>query len=267
MCPQKVGILGGMGPAAGAEFVRLFVRACADTLRARGVVVHDQAFPEHWLAQVPVPDRSRALAEPDNEAVQPFEPMCRALEQLAGLGVRAVAIACNTAHAWHAPLQARFPQIDLLHIADETARFLAARGVQEAALMATVGTYDTGLYDRSLARAGIRCRLPSDVERADIMSGIYEGVKAGDLTLAGSHFAAVATQLESRHPGIAIIMGCTEVPLALPGVAGTEGFWLVDPAAVLAAALARRAYKAMPLDGRAGSPPGAHAGGPPAVLP
>ncbi|HWT21307.1 MAG TPA: aspartate racemase, partial [Variovorax sp.] len=49
-----VGILGGMGPAAGADFVRLFVQACAQQMRARGEPVRDQSFPEHWLAQVPV---------------------------------------------------------------------------------------------------------------------------------------------------------------------------------------------------------------------
>ena len=32
--PRVVGILGGMGPAAGADFARLFVQACADHMRA-----------------------------------------------------------------------------------------------------------------------------------------------------------------------------------------------------------------------------------------
>ncbi len=59
--PQTVGILGGMGPAAGADFVRLFVQACARQMAAAGRPVTDQGFPEHWLAQVPVPDRSRAM--------------------------------------------------------------------------------------------------------------------------------------------------------------------------------------------------------------
>ena len=48
-----VGILGGMGPAAGADFARLFVDSCTDVMRAMDVAVTDQAYPEHWLAQVP----------------------------------------------------------------------------------------------------------------------------------------------------------------------------------------------------------------------
>mgnify|MGYP001546837591 CR=1 FL=1 len=97
--PRVVGILGGMGPAAGADFARLFVRACAEHLRQRGLPVSDQAFPEHWLAQVPVPDRSNALAEPGAGAHQPLEPMLQALGKLSALGARAIAVACNTAHA------------------------------------------------------------------------------------------------------------------------------------------------------------------------
>src|SRR6218665_804024 len=82
---RVVGILGGMGPAAGAGFVRVFLqgpggprggrwgrggggvlvgflgRAGAQQMRARGEPVRDQSFPEHWLAQVPVPDRTGAL--------------------------------------------------------------------------------------------------------------------------------------------------------------------------------------------------------------
>lgn len=115
--PQVVGILGGMGPAAGADFVRLFVEACSRQLQALGRGVQDQAFPEHWLAQVPVPDRTGALLNRDSGAHQPLEPMLQALGRLAALGARSVAMACNTAHAWHGRLQERFPQLELLHVA------------------------------------------------------------------------------------------------------------------------------------------------------
>ena len=240
--PQTVGILGGMGPAAGADFVRLFVEACAALLRSHGDVVRDQSFPEHWLAQVPVPDRSGAIESAQLGAHQPLEPMLQALGRLAALGSRAVAIACNTAHAWHETLQQRFPQIEVLHVAREVAAHLAARGVQGAALMATEGTYRIGLYEQAMARAGIACHLPREDERRLLMRGIYEGVKAGDMVLAGQCFSRVALQLAQRHGPVAIVMGCTEIPLGLQGAAEVERLDLLDPAQVLASALASRAY-------------------------
>lgn len=239
---QVVGILGGMGPAAGADFVRAFVDACAERMRAAGQPVRDQSFPEHWLAQVPVPDRSGALECPGEGAHQPLEPMLQALGRLAALGSRAVAIACNTAHAWHATLQQRFPHVELLHVAREVAAQLLAQGHTQVALMATEGTYRVRLYEEALAEAGLQCHLPLAEERALVMRGIYQGVKAGELRLAERCFAQVALTLSRRHGDIPIVMGCTEVPLGLQGSTAVQGLTLVDPARVLARALANRAY-------------------------
>lgn len=239
---QVVGILGGMGPAAGADFVRLFVQACTQQMRARGEPVRDQSFPEHWLAQVPVPDRTEALASADQGAHQPLEPMLQALGRLAALGSRTVAIACNTAHAWHASLQERFPQVELLHMARETARHLAAQGATGVALMATEGTYRIRLYEQALAEEGLECHVPLPEERQIITRGIFDGVKAGNMQLAEQCFSEVALRLAGRHGPVTIVMGCTEVPLGLQGSAAVAGLDLVDPAQVLAAALARRAY-------------------------
>lgn len=232
-----------MGPAAGADFVRLFVQACTQQMRARGEPVRDQSFPEHWLAQVPVPDRTDALGSADSGAHQPLEPMLQALGRLAALGSQAVAIACNTAHAWHDRLQERFPQVELLHMAREVAQHLAAQGAGNVALMATEGTYRVRLYEQALAEAGLDCHVPLVEERRIITRGIFDGVKAGDMRLAEECFSHVALRLVERHGPVTIIMGCTEVPLGLQGSAAVAGLNLVDPAQVLAAALARRAYR------------------------
>lgn len=240
--PQVVGILGGMGPAAGADFARLFVRACADHMRARGQVVSDQSFPEHWLAQVPVPDRSAALDSPGFGAHQPLESMLQALSKLAALGATTVAVACNTAHAWHSALQERFPQLELLHVAREVASSLASKNVREVGLLATEGTYRAGLYDQALHAAGVQCHIPQPDEQATLMRGIYSGVKVGDMALAHTSFAQVAEALARRHGLTTLVLGCTEIPLALRSVPGLDALTLEDPAVILASALAQRAY-------------------------
>lgn len=244
---QVVGVLGGMGPAAGADFVRLFVDACAQLMRESGEPVQDQSFPEHWLAQVPVPDRTSALACSATATDQPLEPMSQAVGKLVALGSRSIAIACNTAHAWHGRLQLRFPEVELLHIARETAQHLAGQGATAVALMATEGTYRVRLYQEALAEAGLDCLLPLPEERQTVMRGIFEGVKAGNRPLAEQCFAAVALRLAERHGDVPIVMGCTEVPLGLQGALATRGLDLIDPARVLATALAQRAYESVQL--------------------
>jgi aspartate racemase len=240
--PKVVGILGGMGPAAGADFARHFVAACAVRIRVLNLPVTDQNFPEHWLAQVPVPDRTRALLDSAPGEHQPLEVMLQAVGRLSALGATTVALACNTAHAWHGRLQARFPHIEILHVACEVARMLAGQGVTRCGLLATDGTYHARLYDAALAEAGIECHFPQDSERARLMRGIYDGVKAGNLALARDAFASVAAALADRHELPVMILGCTEIPLALDSMPGGSSLRLIDPTAVLAHALARRAY-------------------------
>jgi aspartate racemase len=67
--------------------------------------------------------------------------MLQAMGKLAALGATTVAIACNTAHAWHGELQRYFPQLEVLHVA----RALARKGIKEVGLLATEGTYRSGL--------------------------------------------------------------------------------------------------------------------------
>ena len=241
--PRAVGILGGMGPAAGADFVRLFVQACDTYLRTHGHPVKDQSFPEHWLVQMPIPDRTHALRHDPQAADGPAPHMLQGVGRLAALGVRSVAVACNTAHVWHSQLQALFPHVRILHIAQETAAHLQAQGVQKAVVLATAGTYQTGLYAQALQAHGIVPLYPEAPGIERLMQGIYDGVKSGDLALATQCFGEVLQDMQQRHGQHPVIMGCTEIPLALPQAPAAQGEQLVDPAWILAQALARQAYE------------------------
>jgi aspartate racemase len=168
--------------------------------------------------------------------------MLQAMGKLAALGAKVVAVACNTAHAWHGELQERFPQLEVLHVAREVAQTLARQGVREVGLMATDGTYRAGLYEKAMRNEGLVCHIPLAAEREKLMHGIYHGVKMGDMELATECFQSVAATLAQRHGLTTLIMGCTEIPLALKTVPGMQHIELVDPAMLLARALARRAY-------------------------
>ena len=241
LLPRTVGILGGMGPAAGADFARLFVQACAAHLHAAGRPVRDQAFPEHWLAQLPLPDRTAALVDPS--APQPFEAMRAGVQRLAGLGAGCVAIACNTAHAWHEDLQVSCREVRILHAMDEVAQRLAQAGEREVGLLATEGTYRSGLYARALEARGIACKVPAPAECRLITEGIYCGVKAARLDIAAQAFERAAMSLVEGGVRV-VIMGCTEIPLALDAARLPVGVQLVDAAQVLAQRLAAWAYGA-----------------------
>ena len=164
------------------------------------------------------------------------------MDKLQAVGAVAVAMACNTAHAWHERLQQAYPQLQVLHIARVVADHLHAQGHNACMLLATQGTYRISLYDEALAACGIAVHLPQEPEREQLMRGIYQGVKADKMDVARSDFAQVASRMRARHGDVPLIMGCTEIPLALPGAPEVEGLQLVDPAWELAQALAQAAY-------------------------
>ena len=130
----------------------------------------------------------------------------------------------------------------VLHAMEEVAAELASRQVGRAGLLATEGTYASGLYEAALQARNIACIVPTAQERVTLMRGIYEGVKAGRMALAAACFTQVAETLLSRHSLDCLIMGCTEIPLALRPQMLCPGLDWLDPARVLAKKLAVCAY-------------------------
>lgn len=242
-----VGILGGMGPEAGTEFTRLFIYACIRHLRENDLDVKDQSFPEHWLAQIPAVDRSEALL---SGGLSPLPALMASLNKMENLGVGAVAIACNTAHYWHADLQFSHPRIKLLHIVDETVSHLRSLGIQRVGLLATTATIQIGLYSSAFSKAGIDCFTLSEPEQAQLMHGIYAGVKTGNLSLGKSIFSDVVAKFSTQRGVSTVVLACTEISVALSPEDVDTTVRLINPTDVLAHALARFAYDEQTVESR-----------------
>ncbi|HVR49995.1 MAG TPA: amino acid racemase [Pseudorhodoferax sp.] len=238
---NKVGIIGGMGPYAGSGYLQCFLEECIALLRAAGLEVTDQRYPPHYVVQHPVPDRTAALLQGPDGYAAVFQDILGQVRALQSLGVSAAAMACNTAHAWHADLQQAVPGVRLVHMAEATAAFLAARSVRSVGLLATAGTLRSGMYARALSAQGIACLEPDARELQTIMTGIYGGVKAGNLGLGRSCFAEALAAMARRTGVAAFLMACTEIPLALDGAAVAPHLALYDPTRISAQQLARLA--------------------------
>jgi aspartate racemase len=225
-----VGILGGMGPAATADFYRKLIAATpagSDQDHLRVVI---------W-ADPTVPDRSSALLDggPD-----PRPQLAAGVRFLRDAGAGIVAVPCNTAHAFLTgpPGVSGTGDGDLrfVDMIEEVARHLAGLRprVGRIALLATSGTVRSGLYTARLARYGLAAELPTDAEQAEVMA-VIRAVKAGraDDELQ-ARMAAVAAALVGRGAD-AVVAGCTEVPLVLGAAALPVP--LVDGARTLAEAV------------------------------
>ncbi|MCY0385851.1 amino acid racemase [Robbsia sp. Bb-Pol-6] len=248
--PFKIGVAGGVGPAATVDFLDKLVTA---TPAAR-----DQDHLRVVLEQNPhIPDRTAHLLgrSPADPAVALYAACLSLVENGAGL----IAIPCNTAHAYAAVLQARLP-VPIVSLLDETIDHIVGefggrapgRAVQ-VGLLATSGTIASGVYRDAAARRGLTLLLPDTPHQDRVMAAIYgeRGVKAGflegecvvNLLAAASHLARAGAEV--------LILGCTELPLLLEHdrhfPIGDTHVALVDPTRVLAercVALAREANEA-----------------------
>ena len=203
---RTLGILGGMGPAATADFIAKLIQltpANCDQDHFPFVVVNDPS----------VPDRTHAFFE--NRENDVLNALKRSLKRLEAAGANAVAMPCNSAHHWADQLQ-NCTALPLLHIAD--ASIAEARRHRPAAtsiaVMATPITIASGFYNIRIQNAGLDQISPSRSLLEDrILPGI-RSVKAGDIGAGAQALSMAADQL-LEDGADTVLLACTEIPIAL----------------------------------------------------
>jgi aspartate racemase len=216
---RVVGVLGGMGPLATADFYTKFVRLTpARTDRDHPRVIID--------SNPKIPDRTAGLLGLGPDPTPHLTATARGLERA---GAEVIAIPCNSAHAYLAAIR-RSVKIPVLDIMEEVAAAASALSPSPRAvgLLAMPGTVRARLYHRALAARGIavvECTAGDEKE----VHAVATAVKMGDLGRAvRERLRDVAAGL-IRRGAAAIILGCTELPLvmtpqdvAVPLLDGTE---------------------------------------------
>jgi aspartate racemase len=196
-----IGILGGMGPAATVDLMAKIIAATPAQV--------DQAHVPMVAVSIPqIPDRIAGLR---GTGPSPVPAMQDAVRRLELAGAEGFAIACNTAHAWADELT-RATTLPFIHMADAVLEKLPSADAP-LALLATDGTLMAGFYQSRLASAGRQMLAPNVEEQKRVMEGV-RAVKAGALEEAKLLIAPVAYALLARGAS-KVILGCTEIPLAL----------------------------------------------------
>jgi aspartate racemase len=206
--PDLVGILGGMGPLATADFVTKLIAATPAEKDEDHIPVIVCSCPQ-------LPSRVAPILDP--KAPSPLPALRERLAFLLGAGARLVVMPCNTAHHWHAALAEAARPVPFLHIADAAADELAGRGISgPVGLLATEGTVKSGFYQQRLAARGFACVLPSpDANQTLVLPGIAH-VKANRLVEAAARFREAIAHLEHDGGAKIVLLGCTEIPAAFP---------------------------------------------------
>jgi aspartate racemase len=223
-----LGVLGGLGPLASAEFLR--------TIYEHGLGAREQEAPRVVVYSDPTfPDRTEALLSGSEGEL--LERLTEALERLGRLGASRVVICCVTMHHLlpSLPRELRARVVSLLDVIFE--EVLARR--EPHLLLCTTGARVLKIFERHelWPRAAGLFTLPDEEDQRDIHKMIYGIKQSQDARL---HIPFVESLLRKYGVG-SFIAGCTEIHLLTKQCAAGAGPRCLDPLTHIARGLAARA--------------------------
>ena len=212
----RLGILGGMGPAASAEFITRLIKQTPATC--------DQEHIPFVLWNEPrIPDRSTSMRAGNDDPLPWLQDGIRGLK---AAGCDCIVIPCNSAHFWYGELCKL--DVPIIHIVDSIATELLSLHLdnQPIGVMGTQGTIEYGIYQYKLEQQGLKCLVPDRNEMDFFVQPAIDLIKRGQLEEAQLLLIQVIHSLIDRGAK-AIVLGCTELPLAIR-IASEEGIPIVN---------------------------------------
>ena len=221
-----IGVLGGMGPLATADFFAKVIAATDAQDDAGHVPLLIHSDPR-------IPGRPAALL---HGGASPLPALLAARDRLITAGAQGLVMACNTAHYWHAQLREGcalpFPSIVDVACAQAALRFGTGARI---GLVATRATLATRLFEPALQAQGLHLHAPTDAALDDWILPAIALVKAGNTHDAQPLLErAIQAMLNAGADGV--ILACTEAPMALDGAPATLHARCVDSSTALAQA-------------------------------
>lgn len=246
MTNKMIGIVGGVGSYAGIDLIKKIYDLTKATCDQEHLPVSMLSAPHKIV------DRTKFLL--GETKTNPGNAIAEIITTLSNNGANIIGIPCNTAHAEliHSATLKNIPEsCKVIHLVEEVALYINQnhQDVKKVGLLGTTGTLSANIYPNIFSNYGIEVIYPSEeIQEIFVHPSIYDksyGIKAFSNpvnTKAQNDLLTAATYL-SRKGVDAVILGCTEIPLALTQK-HIEGSLLIDATSVLASALIRESTHA-----------------------
>jgi len=241
---EMIGIVGGVGPYAGLDLARKILDQTEANTDQQHLPIALLSVPEQ------IADRTEFLLGLTED--NPAGAISRIILDLEKLGAGVAGIPCNTAHsprifdAIRRNLAEAGSRIKLVHMVDEVSRFVREHfpQIRHVGVLCTTGTHQTRVYPDCLRPHGFTVSLPDEqLQEQAVQRAIYDiddGIKArpSPVTETARRLLAEAIEHLQAKGAEAIVLGCTEIPLAVTEkrIGQTA---IVDANLVLARALIR----------------------------
>jgi len=200
-----VGVLGGMGPLATADFLRKLVKKTPAS-------IDQEHIPVMLYGDCTIPDRTASIVGAGDS---PLPKLLDGVRFLNRAGARAICIPCNSAHCWFDEMQGA-SEVPLFHIVRASAAQIRRKNADATVVgvLSTLGTYRMGIYQAALTELGYEVVTPTMEEFDTLVSPGIAMVKANNWMEAEAAYEAAAQSLFQRGAEM-IILGCTEIPFGM----------------------------------------------------
>ena len=212
---RLIGLLGGMSWESSAQFYRLLNEITAERLGG----LHSAPCVLYSVDFVEI-ERLQAAGE----WVQAGHVLAAAARKTEAAGAELLVLCTNTMHKVANQIEAAVG-IPLLHVADVTARAVAAAGVKRVGLLGTSFTMEQEFYRGRLGDHGLDVVIPDEADRRVVHRVIFEELCLGVLREESREaYRDIMGRLVERGAQ-GIILGCTEIELLVgPADAGAPVF-------------------------------------------
>jgi aspartate racemase len=202
---KTIGIVGGTTWVSTVDYYKMFNQKVSQALgrnHSARVILYSVDFQDVMTFK----------AEGREDALKKM--ILDAANKLEYSGADCLLLGANTIHMMANFIQERV-SIPLIHIAEETAKVIAAQGLKKVALLGTKVTMEKDFYRNKLAEFNIETIIPGYDDREFINRSIFEEFSKeifSDETR--SEYTRIISDME-KLGAEGIILGCTEIPLLL----------------------------------------------------
>ncbi len=203
---KTIGVLGGMGPEASANLYSKIIKYAQHEYGA----VQDFDYPPIVIYSLPLFgfDETGIV---DEELVK--LQLIEGVKRLEAAGCDLIIIACNTVHAYFQEMQSAV-KVPIFNIIEETKKIVIKFGYKKVGLFASSSTNKLRLYQRGFEDSSIEVISPNN-EQQKVLNRVIEHVMGGNQKIEDVIALKDIARDYIRQGAEAIVMGCTEIPLAI----------------------------------------------------
>lgn len=196
-----IGVLGGMGTYATIHLFQQYAEVFpAEKEWDRPRIVIDN--------RCTMPSRVRAFLFKENEE-KLINEMKDSMQHLIDMDCKRIILACNTSHIFLPKIYEKVPDLSkyIIHIIENCVCKIEKDGLNNIFLLGSEGTIDSGIYQKTMEKHGLKCYCPQ-TDEYPILRDCIEAVKRNQYS---EKIKQSFLNLVNRYD--ACILGCTELPI------------------------------------------------------